>query len=97
MFSRCITVKLKMDVAKQVPNVIQNDVLPLLRKQKGFRDEIVLTAPYQVKFCRLCDGSTAASAKKAAQANVSAETGATSASAINRRLVVEIRGWVSRR
>jgi heme-degrading monooxygenase HmoA len=34
-----------MDVAKQIPNLIQNEVLPLLRKQKGFRDEIVLTAP----------------------------------------------------
>ena len=45
MFSRRVTAKLKMDVAKQVPNVIQNDVLPLLRKQKGFRDEVVMVAP----------------------------------------------------
>ena|SRR6185369_5116815 len=50
MFSRCVTVKLKSDVAKQVPNVIQNDVLPLLRKQKGFRDELVLTAPDRSEF-----------------------------------------------
>jgi heme-degrading monooxygenase HmoA len=45
MFSRCISAKLKADVAKQVPTIIQNDVLPLLRKQKGFRDEVVLISP----------------------------------------------------
>ena len=63
MFSRCVTVKLKSDVAKQVPNVIQNDVLPLLRKQKGFRDELVLTAPDRSEFLALSFWDTKADAE----------------------------------
>ena len=45
MFSRRITVRLKAHAAEQVPSVIENDVLPILRKQKGFRDEVVMIAP----------------------------------------------------
>ena len=52
-----------MDVAKQVPNVIQNDVLPLLRKQKGFRDEIVLTAPDRSAFLAVSFWETKADAE----------------------------------
>ena len=53
MFTRCVTAKLKTDAAKQVPNVIQNDVLPMLRKQSGFRDEVVLIAPDRSEFLAL--------------------------------------------
>ena len=53
MFTRCVTATLKTDAAKQVPNVIQNDVLPILRKQKGFRDEVVLIAPDRSEFLGL--------------------------------------------
>lgn len=45
MFVRCVTATLKTDAANRAPDVIQNDILPLLRKQKGFRDEVTLIAP----------------------------------------------------
>jgi hypothetical protein len=58
---------------------------------------MVRTAPLQVKRWILMLGSTAASAKKTAQANISAATGATSARAISRRLFVDSFGCVRSR
>jgi heme-degrading monooxygenase HmoA len=40
MFGRHVTMKLKANSVVELPRIIENDVLPLLRKQKGFRDEI---------------------------------------------------------
>ena len=40
MFGRHVTMKLKANSVAEIPRIIENDVLPLLRKQKGFRDEI---------------------------------------------------------
>jgi len=40
MFARHVTMKLKANSVVELPRIIENDVLPLLRKQKGFRDEI---------------------------------------------------------
>jgi heme-degrading monooxygenase HmoA len=37
--------KLKANVAPEFNRVIENDILPLLRKQPGFRDEITFVAP----------------------------------------------------
>jgi hypothetical protein len=45
MFARCVTAKLKTGAATQVPDVMENTILPLLRKQNGFRDEVTLIAP----------------------------------------------------
>jgi heme-degrading monooxygenase HmoA len=45
MFSRHVTMKLKANAAPEFNRIIENEVLPLLRKQKGFRDEITFIAP----------------------------------------------------
>jgi len=37
--------KLKANVAPEFNRVIENEILPLLRKQTGFRDEITFVAP----------------------------------------------------
>lgn len=45
MFARQVTLKLKPNSAKEFNRILENDILPLLRKQKGFRDEITFVAP----------------------------------------------------
>lgn len=45
MFARQVTLKLKGDSLAAFSRIIENNVLPLLRKQKGFRDEITLVSP----------------------------------------------------
>ena len=45
MFGRHVTMKLKANSVLELPRIIENEVLPLLRKQKGFRDEITFIAP----------------------------------------------------
>jgi len=42
MFARHLTFKLKPNTMKDYPKAIQNDLIPLLRKQPGFRDLITL-------------------------------------------------------
>ena len=44
MFTRHVIIKLKSN-ATEFANVIDSKVLPLLRKQKGFRDLITFLAP----------------------------------------------------
>jgi heme-degrading monooxygenase HmoA len=45
MFTRHVIMELKPNAAVEFPNVIDSKVLPLLRKQKGFRDLISFVAP----------------------------------------------------
>ena len=45
MFIRNVTMKLKANTAPEFNRLIENEILPLLRKQTGFRDEITLVAP----------------------------------------------------
>ena len=45
MFARHVTLTLKPNAATEFTRVIEKEVLPLLRKQKGFLDEITLFAP----------------------------------------------------
>ena len=45
MFTRHVIMELKPNAAKEFANVINNKVLPLLSKQKGFRDLITFGAP----------------------------------------------------
>jgi hypothetical protein len=45
MFTRHVIMELKPNATQEFANVIDNKVLPLLRKQKGFRDEITFVAP----------------------------------------------------
>jgi len=44
MFARNITAKLKPNSAAELTRLIENEIVPLLRKQKGFRDEVTLVA-----------------------------------------------------
>jgi hypothetical protein len=45
MLTRHVTLKLKANVVPDFNRVIENEILPLLRKQPGFRDEITFVAP----------------------------------------------------
>ena len=45
MFVRNVTMKLKANTAQEFGRLVENDILPLLRKQPGFRDEISFVAP----------------------------------------------------
>ena len=45
MFTRLVSMKLKANVTPEFNRVIDNEILPLLRKQPGFRDEITFIAP----------------------------------------------------
>lgn len=45
MFVRHLKFKLKPNAAPEVAKVTDNDIMPLLRKQKGFREALVCIAP----------------------------------------------------
>jgi heme-degrading monooxygenase HmoA len=45
MYSRHITMQIKKNVLPKFPEMIENEILPLLRRQKGFLDELILTTP----------------------------------------------------
>jgi len=40
MFTRNVIMHLKPNSVKQYTNTLENEIIPLLRKQKGFQDEI---------------------------------------------------------
>jgi len=45
MNARNVKIKLKANCAAEFIRLLESDILPLLRKQKGFRDEITFVAP----------------------------------------------------
>jgi quinol monooxygenase YgiN len=45
MFARSISIRLKPDSIAAFTRLIQDETLPLLRKQKGFQDVITMVAP----------------------------------------------------
>jgi len=45
MFTRHVIMELKANTASEFTDIVENKILPLLRKQKGFRDEITFVAP----------------------------------------------------
>jgi len=45
MFGRHVTMKLKAGAAGDLTRINQNEIIPLLRKQKGFRDESLFISP----------------------------------------------------
>ena len=45
MFTRNVTMKLKANSVAEFNGLIENEILPLLRKQAGFRDEVTFVAP----------------------------------------------------
>ena len=44
MFARNVTLHLKADKASEFTRTLESDVLPMLRKQPGFKDEITFVA-----------------------------------------------------
>ena len=44
MFARSVTIRLKSNSVSEFNSTMEKDILPLLQKQKGFRDEISLIA-----------------------------------------------------
>ena len=45
MFARNVSIHLKSNALSDYTRTFENDILPLLRKQKGFKDEITLSNP----------------------------------------------------
>ncbi len=45
MFARNISFRLKSNMLSDYNRTFENEILPLLRKQKGFKDEITLSNP----------------------------------------------------
>ena len=45
MYARNLTLRLKANTGAAFTKQVENDVLPLLRKQNGFKDEITFVAP----------------------------------------------------
>ena len=44
MFGRQVTMKLKANAAGEFTRIAQSEIIPLLRRQKGFRDETIFVA-----------------------------------------------------
>ena len=45
MFARSVTIRLKPNRVAEFTQIIETEILPLLRQQKGFQDEITLLLP----------------------------------------------------
>ena len=45
MFARSLSIRLKTNSVAEFTRVIEKDALPLLRRQKGFQDELTFVAP----------------------------------------------------
>jgi hypothetical protein len=49
MYTRNVRLTLKANSAPEFTRTLENEIVPVLRKQKGFRDEITLVAPERNK------------------------------------------------
>ena len=49
MFGRQVTLKLKANSATELNRIAEAEILPILRKQKGFRDESTFIAPERLE------------------------------------------------
>jgi hypothetical protein len=45
MFVRKLSVHLKPDTLSQFNSILEKEIIPVLRKQQGFKDEIALATP----------------------------------------------------
>jgi hypothetical protein len=45
MFARNVSIHLKSNMLSDYTRTFENDILPLLRRQNGFKDEITLAGP----------------------------------------------------
>ena len=44
MFGRQVTMKLKANAATELTRIAKSEIIPILRRQKGFRDETIFIA-----------------------------------------------------
>ena len=44
-FARIVTMRLKPNATQDFTRTIENEIVPILRQQKGFQDELVLVKP----------------------------------------------------
>ena len=49
MFGRQVTMKLKTNSATELTRIAEKEIVPMLRKQKGFRDETTFIAPERLE------------------------------------------------
>jgi len=49
MFARSVTIRVKPNATAELNKTIEKDILPVLKKQKGFQDELTLVAPTDQK------------------------------------------------
>lgn len=49
MFIRNVTLRLKKDAVDDFKRVAETEILPMLRRQEGFRDEILCIAPQRLE------------------------------------------------
>ena len=49
MYARHVTLQLKRGIHRDFPRIMDQELLPLLRKQKGFVHELVFLAPNQIE------------------------------------------------
>jgi len=49
MFIRNITLKFKENSGPELTRLIENEIIPLLRKHQGFRDEMTFIAPERLE------------------------------------------------
>ena len=49
MFGRQVTLKLKTNSAAELTRIADAEILPILRKQKGFRDETTFISPERLE------------------------------------------------
>ena len=45
MFARNVSMRLKANSVAEFPQTLEKEIIPLLRKQKGFEDEIAFVVP----------------------------------------------------
>ena len=45
MFGRQVTLKLKPDAAAELTRIVRSEIIPILQRQKGFRNETLFVAP----------------------------------------------------
>ena len=45
MYTRNVRIKFKADGAPEFTRILEKEIIPLLRKQKGFQDEMLFVAP----------------------------------------------------
>ncbi len=55
MFARLVTMQSKPSLANEFPLTFENEIVPLLKTQRGFVDELLLVAPQtkEMKLSRL--------------------------------------------